>query len=392
MKRLRRLVGIVTINILLLVVLLELAGFILSFVLPGPQEVVARFSRADYERFLAKAYDPVTGWDNRPNSRRIAPNCLGEEITYTYDDHGARVTPDGESGGPTIVTFGDSYTQGDEVPDTQSYPYHLGELLDTKVYNYGTAGYGPVQMYLKMVETLDRYPDTDAAVLTLITIDLRRMLNAYRPAIYGTSHILYGFKPFMQGEVVQSNPNGPMPAPFEEFVSMARRALADDYWSRAQFSFPYIVGIYQLLVSNQTRHGIASAFSRPEWQDPEIVANLFALFDMIFAAAEARGVQPFIALVPEFTSHREAVDAFYQDLPDALRDRFILVDGDDIDWDRYTLVPEACHPSPYGYAMIAEKIAAALRARMPSLAAHSAGKVSLDRTDSPQQHTAAEVK
>src|SRR5471032_98193 len=62
------------------------------------------------------AYDPLLGYTQRPS-------FAAAELTY--DRNGYRNMPpvaDGTPDGPPILATGDSYTQGDEVPDNQTWP------------------------------------------------------------------------------------------------------------------------------------------------------------------------------------------------------------------------------------------------------------------------------
>src|SRR4051794_6435418 len=63
-----------------------------------------------YPEFLARAYDPVLGWDNVPGEHRIQA-CDGRPVTVTIRPDRSRRTP-AVVGGPEVLLVGDSYTRG----------------------------------------------------------------------------------------------------------------------------------------------------------------------------------------------------------------------------------------------------------------------------------------
>jgi hypothetical protein len=59
-----------------------------------------------------------------------------------------------------VLVAGDSYTHGDEVADSASFPASLERVLQVPVANFGVGGYGPEQALLKLEGLIDRFPDT----------------------------------------------------------------------------------------------------------------------------------------------------------------------------------------------------------------------------------------
>jgi hypothetical protein len=85
------------------------------------------------DRFTAHMANPKTaeklinlGWDK--------PNC----ITYSYNSHGFRTSnfTDEESG----IALGCSFTEGVGIPNHQSWPSVLSQLLNINIYNLGIGG------------------------------------------------------------------------------------------------------------------------------------------------------------------------------------------------------------------------------------------------------------
>lgn len=81
---------------------------------------------------------------------------------------------------PFIATFGDSFTQCDEVEDHQTWQTYLTELLQLDVYNFGVNAYGTDQAYLKFLSTFPELP-TPIVFLGLTTENIKRIVNVYRP-------------------------------------------------------------------------------------------------------------------------------------------------------------------------------------------------------------------
>jgi hypothetical protein len=91
---------------------------------------------------LKAIFDPVLGWTDRPSSVHVDG--------YTTIEHGIR-TNFGETairrGG--ILAVGDSFTEGWEVKDRESWPAVLERLTHAPVLNGGVGGYGTDQIVLR---------------------------------------------------------------------------------------------------------------------------------------------------------------------------------------------------------------------------------------------------
>jgi hypothetical protein len=103
--------------------------------------------------------DPLLGYSPKPEKARTS--CLRTignvpvyDIVANTLDSGWRVTPQrGEEADTAVVFLGCSYTFGEGLQDTQTYPYVVGtELGDAyQVFNLGVSGYGTHQV-LAMIE------------------------------------------------------------------------------------------------------------------------------------------------------------------------------------------------------------------------------------------------
>jgi hypothetical protein len=113
------------------------------------------------------AYDPLLGYTQRPGFA---------SAELTYNRQGFRNMPPvaaGVADGPPILATGDSYTQGDEVTDAQTWPALLQELVGRRTINAGVAAYGIDQTVLR-TEKLAAEVKPSVIVVGFIADDLRR--------------------------------------------------------------------------------------------------------------------------------------------------------------------------------------------------------------------------
>lgn len=106
----------------------------------------------------------ITGYKGKPNAaatahRRMANGDSVYQVTYHTDEFGWRITPSSQTPNQAtkdevcVLFFGDSFTIGEGVEDSQTLPHYVGEILNAKasanphvrIYNFGFHGYGPHQ-------------------------------------------------------------------------------------------------------------------------------------------------------------------------------------------------------------------------------------------------------
>ncbi|CAM2061778.1 hypothetical protein DSUL_90068 [Desulfovibrionales bacterium] len=78
-----------------------------------------------------------------------------------------------------LAAFGDSFTFGDEVDDTETWEEHLAGLVSRNVFNFGNNAYGPDQAYLRFLSDWPKV-HTPIATLGLISENIARVVNVYR--------------------------------------------------------------------------------------------------------------------------------------------------------------------------------------------------------------------
>jgi hypothetical protein len=115
----------------------------------------------------AYSYNRTLGWSPTPHFKSAQYNVGGD---------GFRVMPPLPAGAakePLILATGDSFTEGDEVSDSESWPAHLQGLMDRRVLNGGVGGFGLDQTVLRTEELAMRF-NAGVAVVGFIVDDIRR--------------------------------------------------------------------------------------------------------------------------------------------------------------------------------------------------------------------------
>ena len=158
------------------------------------------------------AYDPRLGWLPRPGR-------FSSGWTSNVDASGLRSSGrsiENVSQPRPILAVGDSFTFGDEVEDSETWPAHLEEILNTRVLNAGVGAYGIDQAFLRAELLLDKY-EPDVVILSFISDDINRTEYSYYP--WGQ-----GWKPYFEyqdGSLILRNvPVPQVPAPPRSFQTL----------------------------------------------------------------------------------------------------------------------------------------------------------------------------
>jgi hypothetical protein len=121
------------------------------------------------------------------------------DVTYSIDADGLRVAPpvSAESAGRCILFFGDSFTFGEGLEDSETLPYQVGIRSSGyyKTYNFGFHGYGPNQMLAEIERGIvgrdvDCVPD--AAIYTAIPGHVARVAGKIPYGQHGPRYQLSG--------------------------------------------------------------------------------------------------------------------------------------------------------------------------------------------------------
>jgi hypothetical protein len=160
------------------------------------------------------AYHSRLGWIPRPGQS-------GSGWTSIVDASGVRSNGRSIStASRPILAVGDSFTFGDEVEDSDTWPAHLEKILNKRVLNAGVGAYGIDQAFLRAELLLDKY-DPDVVILSFISDDINRTEYSYYP--FGR-----GWKPYFDygnGSLILRNvpvPQEPVPRVFRSFQTLRR--------------------------------------------------------------------------------------------------------------------------------------------------------------------------
>lgn len=143
-------------------------------------------------------HNPTLGWAPNPNFR---------SVHFSVGPDGTRKMPalaTSSPVAPVILATGDSFAEGLEVDDDQSWPAYLQERLHIQTLNAGVSGFGLDQTLLRTEEMVATHP-VALAVVSFIVDDIRR-----------TEHdrAWSADKPYfeLEGEELQLR-NSPVPTP-----------------------------------------------------------------------------------------------------------------------------------------------------------------------------------
>ncbi len=154
--------------------------------------------------------DPLLGWVPNPGFR--SPHL-------SYDAKGTRAQPAlAADGGPPLLTTGNSYGEGEDVADDETWPVILQALLGRRTVNAGVGGYGLDQVVLR-TEQLAASLRPAAIVASFIADDVRRNEMHY---LWGAEKAYFTLE--RDGSLVLRN------------VPVPESAIADDrlsFWQRA---------------------------------------------------------------------------------------------------------------------------------------------------------------
>jgi hypothetical protein len=125
-------------------------------------------------------YSPVLGWTLHPKGERpplYHANAAGLRGTREY----ALEPPAGVF---RISAFGESFTHGDEVPDSDAWPARL-ERPGVEVLNFGVGGYGLDQALLRYrLEGRQHHPRI--VLIGFMAENINRSVSVYRPFYHPT--------------------------------------------------------------------------------------------------------------------------------------------------------------------------------------------------------------
>jgi hypothetical protein len=338
--------------------------------------VLQRLDEAGLAEWAAHASDPVLGWRSFGPRVQVAEDCWGQQVEYSYDAKGARTYSGYDAVAAEIIVVGDSYTHGDEVNDDVVYPARLAELLGVSVANHGVGGYGPTQGVLNFSENVSAYPRAKVVVLAIMYENLFRMVNSYRPVLNSTGSD-YTLKPYMAAGEVVAHPGAEPYTSLENFLVAANRAFDMDFWAKPQVEFPYMISLVKSLHTDYFAYRRLQKLLRylemPEFamifENPEVQLNLVSLLNQFALVAKQAGLKPMAIFIPRNSMDIDSGGTFVEENRARIDSDLLLGDVGqypDVDWLQFNLRElegnNICHPSSYGYQVIADYISGFIQA------------------------------
>ncbi len=239
-------------------------------------------------------YHPERGWDDNYSTK------FGERPrTYVYND-------------PFISAFGDSYTHCAGVKDNETWEEYLSVLLKKDVYNFGTRSYGTDQAYLKFRSIFPKVR-TPIVILGLITENINRIVNVYRPFYFAGTAINLSKPRFILKDRLYLLPN-PIRS-FDEINNLRNAHFLriigqNDYWFNRdrypELRFPYTKILFNKIfwlqiIYSRGSNKISDIKPRPYinlWEDIEATALMFKILESFVTSAKDYGAIPLIMILP----------------------------------------------------------------------------------------------
>jgi hypothetical protein len=159
--------------------------------LPAVEEDVAsKWGRGRVQQFSVPPFAPnaefgfdaianvVTKVTSRHNDRLVF------EVTYSFDEHGARVAPGAVKADSAIIVAGDSFNFGEGLNDNQTLAYHLQEQSHHQFWalNIARPGYGLHQVLRQLeldVPTRDGATSFGWVIVSLVDNHIQRVNGRY---------------------------------------------------------------------------------------------------------------------------------------------------------------------------------------------------------------------
>jgi len=327
-------------------------------------------TQAEVDNWRTWGWDRELGWLRRPETRETVSNRDGT-WSLAIDERGARREPLGGAGG-LVSAYGDSFTFGHEVNDDETWPHYLSERLGTRVDNWGQSAWGPDQALLRLQRNLPR-ERTAVVVLAIMSENIARLLNCYRPFLTGELTMRMAFKPMLtlDGADVTWLPNPMERADTpDDWLAALDRARATDYWylenhERVRPRFPYLLRLPDALAYAAEHAAPASLYDHPG-----AVARLDFLMKGFVWLAGLHDFVPVVLFIPEPSDLKRfsrGQATRYQGYVARLRarsagTRLVVLDLLEHPFDpaRFNRRPFKDHPSPYGQQVIADAVRAGI--------------------------------
>jgi hypothetical protein len=318
-------------------------------------------------------YSEDLGWSVKAN---------GASSLYQANAMGIRADREYALSSPTerlrIVSFGDSFTHGDDVLNRSTWEVDL-EALDPQLelLNFGVSGYGLDQAYLRYLQ--DGAPfQADVVFIGFMSENIYRNVNRYRPFYYKDTTLPLAKPRFTveDGELALLPNPLPTLADYDVLLSQPQQTLAqlgqDDYY----FSSHYKTGWFDFsptvrflkIAANEVRRGELIVEDGYYNEGSEAFQVTTAIFDAFYETAVHNNSLPIILVFPsrdDIERHQQEGTSQYAPLLAYFDDQDYLYL--DIQGAFDEVEPQAnlddivnAHYSPDGNQLVAEYLAAYL--------------------------------
>lgn len=222
-----------------------------------------------------------------------------------------------------ISAFGDSFTYCSGVKDNETWEEDLSILLQENIFNFGVGGYGTDQAYLKF---LSIYPKvrTPIVILGLITENINRIVNVYRP-FYSLKTGIKLTKPRFilnqDGLYLLSNPVRSLDElkGLRNAYFISRIGLNDFWFNRDRYpelKFPYLQILFNKriwleLIYSRGGNNISDIESRLYtnlWEDEKTTVLMFKILESFIAKVKDYDAVPIIMIL---ASQKEVIGKFW---------------------------------------------------------------------------------
>ena len=367
--------------ITLFLLLLEAAGYLFLSI---QQKQQPRLFHLDIEEYLASISDETLrvsaelaregnfyspnqrlGWIRRKNSELSFPNGT----TISTDSVGSRRIP-GVSGPATISSFGNSFTEGLEVDDGETWQAYIAKSTGRAVLNFGVSGYGPDQALLALEARLGAGIWTPIVILAMVNENMNRIMNDFRLFYtYPVVDMFLAFKPMFVEENDSHQLMNFRPSALTNRdqlrAAMTEASRYDAFYAARteKLSFPHTINGLRFLL----RHGMSPTVAWPG-NSETAKRRMSYILSRFLQNSRRYDFKPVFLLLPENTvelrQRRGSDHPFLKSLLENPElDGLIHIDvvkalsGDgrntyvpDFDFNKYN---RETHPSPYGNQAIA---------------------------------------
>ena len=255
-------------------------------------------------------YSRTLGWKPKANQNYYSGEYVTNSMAIRHDREFAMLP---SSGTTRIATFGESYTQGHEVGNKDTWQEQLMSLEpDLEALNFGVGGYGLDQAYLRYMEEGSKFAE-HIAIIGYMTENLSRNVNVYVPFYVGERAGMPVTKPrFILKEKQLVHVPNPMESE-QDYLGLLQnskqvltRLGRYDYHFNSKYkqSLFDIFRTIQLIKIGYYRFKFDPIYTRhSEYNtDSEAFRLLLGLFDAFYREALKNNVVPIILIYPNYTS------------------------------------------------------------------------------------------